>query len=105
MKYRVVFRERSDKAGEQADNPPSFLAAELEDDVVSDAVFIGRNEPDALHNSDQLEEDDSFMSITTEVWEYDIAEGKEEDFRNACLNSEMVIEVEPLESSDELGVS
>lgn len=105
MKYRVVFRERSDRSGERADNPPSFLDPELDDDTVLDAVFIGRNEPDALHSSDQLEEDDSFMSLTTEIWEYDIAEGKEEDFRNACLNSEMVIEVEPLESSDELGVS
>ena len=105
MKYRVVFRERSDRSGERADNPPSFLDPELDDDTVLDAVFVGRNEPDALHSSDQLEEDDSFMSLTTEIWEYDIAEGKEEDFRNACLNSEMVIEVEPLESSDELGVS
>ena len=105
MKYRVVFRERTDLSGERADNPPSFLDPELDDDTVLDAVFVGRNEPDALHSSDQLEEDDSFMSLTTEIWDYDIAEGKEEDFRNACLNSEMVIEVEPLESSDELGVS
>lgn len=105
MKYRVVFRERSDRAGEKADDPPSFLDTQLDDETVLDAVFVGRNRPDALHNSDRLEEDDAFLSIGTEVWEYDIAEGKDEDFKNACLNSGMVMEFEPLESSDELGVS
>ncbi len=34
-----------------------------------------------------------------------MAEGKDEDFKNALLNSGMVMEVEPLESSDELGVT
>ncbi|MBV9406163.1 MAG: hypothetical protein JO211_12535 [Acidobacteriaceae bacterium] len=105
MKYRVVFRERSDGAGERADDPPSFLDTQLDDETVLDAVFVGRNRPDALHSSDALEEDDSFLSIGTEVWEYDVAEGKDEDFKNALLNSGMVIEFEPLESSDELGVS
>jgi hypothetical protein len=105
MKYRVVFRERSDRAGEKADNPPSFLDPELDDETVLDAVFIGRNRPEALHNSDLIEEDDGFLSLGTEVWEYDIAEGKAEDFKNACLNSGVVIEFEPLESGDELGLT
>ena len=105
MKYRVVFRERSDIIGERADNPPSFLEPELDDETVIDAVFLGRNSPHALHNSDLLEEDDAFLNIGTEVWEYEIAEGKDEDFKNACLNSGMVIEFEPLEPSDQLGVS
>jgi len=105
MKYRVVFRERSDIIGERADNPPSFLEPELDDETVIDVVFLGRNSPDVLHNSDLLEEDDAFLNIGTEVWEYDIAEGKDEDFKNACLNSGMVIEFEPLEPSDQLGVS
>ena len=105
MKYRVVFRERSDRAGEKADDPPSFLDTQLDDETVLDVVFVGRNRPDALHSSDMIEEDDSFLSIGTEVWEYDVAEGKDEDFKNALLNSGMVIEFEPLESSDELGVS
>ncbi len=105
MKYKVVFRERSDSAGEKADDPPSFLDTQLDDETVLDAVFVGRNRPDALHNSDSIEEDDAFLSIATEVWEYDVAEGKDEDFKNACLNSGMVVEFEPLESADELGVS
>jgi hypothetical protein len=105
MKYRVVFRERSNQEGERADDPPSFLDPELDDETVLDAVFVGRNRPPALHSSDVLEEDDAFLSVTTEVWEYDVAEGKDEDFKNALRNSGMVIEFEPLESGDELGVS
>ena len=105
MKYRVVFRERSDMAGEKADDPPSFLDTQLDDETVLDAVFVGRNDPDSLHASEALDEDDSFLSIGTEVWEYDVAEGKDEDFKNALANSGMVMEFEPLESGDELGVS
>ena len=105
MKYRVVFRERSDRRGERADNPPSFLEPELDEATVVDAVFVGRTEPDALHSSDVMEEDDDFESLSAETWEYDVAEGKDEDFKAALRNSEMVMEFEPLESSDELGVS
>lgn len=105
MKYRVVFRERSDRKGDAADNPPSFLEPELDDETVLDAEYVGRTEPDALHSADALEEDDSFLSLGSEIWEYDIAEGKEQDFEAALRNSGMVMEFEPLESSDELGVT
>ncbi|MBV8864251.1 MAG: hypothetical protein JO210_02495 [Acidobacteriaceae bacterium] len=105
MKYRVIFRERSDRRGEKADEPSSFLDTQLDDETVLDAVFVGRTEPEALHSSDAIEEDDDFLSLGSEIWEYDVAEGKDEDFKNALLNSGMVMEVEPLESSDELGVT
>lgn len=105
MKYRVVFRERSNLEGERADNPPDFLDTQLDDETVLDAVFVGRNEPEALHSSDRIEEDDGFLGLTTEVWEYDVAEGKDEDFKAALQNSGMVIEFEPLESDTELGVT
>ncbi len=105
MKYKVVFRERSNRDGEKADDPASFVDAQLDDETVIAATFVGRITPDAQHSSDVLEEDDDFLSLAAEVWEYDVAEGKDEDFKNALLNSEMVMEFEPLESGDELGVS
>jgi hypothetical protein len=105
MKYRVIFRERSNQEGEKADEPSAFLDTQLDDETVLDAVFVGRNEPDALHSSDRIEEDDGFLGLTTEVWEYDVAEGKDEDFKAALQNSGMVIEFEPLEAGDELGIS
>lgn len=103
MKYRVVFRERSNSEGERADNPPSFLDAQLDDETVLDAVFVGRSRPIAQHSSDVLEEDDAFLSVVPEVWEYDIAEGKDQDFIDALRNSEMVMEFEPLETEGDLG--
>jgi hypothetical protein len=105
MKYRVVFRERSNRAGEKADDPATYLDTQLEDGVVLDASLIGRLEPDSLHSSERLEEDDAFLSLSPEIWEYDVAEGRDADFKNALLNSGMVMEFEPLESSDDLGVA
>ncbi len=105
MKYRVVFRERTNEEGEKADDPPSFLEPELTDDIVLDSRFVGRLQPDALHSSDRMEEDDAYMAVTAEIWEYDIADGREQDFIDALENSGMVMEFDPLESSDELGVS
>ena len=105
MKYRVVFRGRSDRAGDKADEPASFVDTQLDDETVLDAVFVGRTTPDALHSSDREEEDDDFLSLSSEIWEYDVADGKDEDFKAALLNSGMVMEFDPLESSDELGVS
>ena len=105
MKYKVVFRERSDESGERADDPASFLDTQLDDETVLDAVLVGRNSPDGLHASDALEEDDNFLSLGTEVWEYDVAEGKDQQFKDALQNSGMVMEFEPLESAGELGLS
>ena len=105
MRYRVIFRERSNERGQPAEDPTRFLEPELDDSTVLDATFVGRLEPDALHSSDRAEEDDAFLSLASEIWEYDVAEGREEDFRNALLNSGMVMEIEPLEESNELGIT
>jgi hypothetical protein len=104
MKYRVVFRERSNRQGEKADNPASYLDAELADGVVLDSVFVGRLEPESVHSSDVMEEDDAFLSLSGEIWEYDVAPGRDRDFKAALQNSGMVMEFEPLESSGELGI-
>jgi len=105
MKYKVVFRERSNESGEKADDPASFLDTQLDDKTVVDAVLVGRNNPDTLHSSDVVEEDDGFLSLGTEIWEYDVAEGRDQDFKDALRNSGMVMEFEPLESVGELGIS
>jgi hypothetical protein len=104
MKYRVVFRERSNRDGEKAEDPASFLEAQLDDETVLGATFVERTGPEAKHSSDVIEEDDDLLNLATEVWEYDVAEGKDEEFKNALSNSEMVMEFEPLETGDELGV-
>ncbi|HZQ52199.1 MAG TPA: hypothetical protein VFB14_08385 [Bryobacteraceae bacterium] len=106
MKYRVVFRERSNQSGDKADDPASFLDPQLDDSTVLDRAFVGRLRPDPLHSSDRLEEDDAFLGMATpEIWEYDVAEGRDQDFKDALRNSGMVIEFQPLESDDEVGLT
>ncbi len=105
MTYRIVFRERSNESGDKADNPPSFLDSELQDGVILDARFVGRIEPNSLHNSDKLEEDDAFLARSTaEIWEYDIADEQWKVFEDAIRNSGMVMEFERLDSPTEMRV-
>ena len=100
MKYRVAFRERTDAQGNRTENPTEFVELELADGVVIDQVFIERIEPDALHGQDTMEEDDDFESIATEVWEYDVADGRDQDFIDALKNSRMVMEFEKMDDLD-----
>lgn len=105
MKYRVVFRERSDWKGEKAEDPTGFVDAQIPPDTILDCRFVGRNGPEAQHSSDVIEEDDAFLSLGSEIWEYDVADGKDDQFKDALLNSGVVMEFEPLESPGELGVA
>jgi hypothetical protein len=104
MKYRVIFRSRSNQQGEAAEDPASFLDVQLDDQTVLDAVRVERTGPDSMHSSDVLEEDDAFL-MGSEVWEYDVADGKDGAFIDALKNSEVVMEYEALESSGDLGLS
>lgn len=101
MRYRVIFRERSDEEGEKADDPSSFLDNELDEETVLDARMVGRITPEAQHSSDRIEEDDGFLSIAPEIWEYDVADGKDQEFKDALLNSGVVMEYEVLGATDE----
>lgn len=96
MKYRVTYLERTDKAGNPSENPPEFVEPELSDGIVLDATFVERLEPENLHVQEVMDEDDSFMSVGTEVWEYDIAEGRDREFTDALKNSEMVVDYEAI---------
>ncbi len=95
MTYNVVFRKRFDGEGEESDRPENFVR--VLDGVVINAVKSGVIEPPAQHGQDVLDEDDSFLSIGTETWEYEIAEGREEEFIAALEESQMVIEYEEME--------
>lgn len=98
MRYRVTFMERTDIAGEPTERPPSYLALELPDGVVRRKAFIERTPPDALHNEDQLSEDDSFLSVGSETWDYEVNDHRQEEFLEAVKNSRMVIDNVPLDS-------
>ena len=100
MKYRVTFVERTDGVGNPTENPPEFVEPELTDGVVLDSRFVERFEPESMHVQEVMDEDDSFLSIGTEVWEYDVADGRERDFTDALKNSKMVIDYEEVEEDE-----
>jgi hypothetical protein len=102
MKYQVTFAERTNSMGEPSENPPEFVEPELVDGVVLDAVFVERFEPAGMHPQEVMDEDDDFLSIGTEIWEYDVADDRSQDFEDALKNSQMVIEYQVLDDAGQL---
>jgi len=92
--------ERTDGAGEPSEVPPDYVAIDLPDGVVMDQRFVERTEPLAMHNQESFEEDDSFLSVGSETWDYDVKDGREDDFLAAVENSQIAIECIPLGDSD-----
>src|SRR5205085_11524496 len=99
MKYQVTFRERTDAVGNPSENSPAFVEPELMDGVVLGATVVERIEPESLHLQDVMDEDDSFLSIGTEVWEYDTADGREQELIDALKHSQMEIEHEAIDDA------
>jgi hypothetical protein len=95
MTYRVTFRKRFNSEGEEADRPESFVQAE--DDVVLNAVKAEVVDPPALHSQDVLDEDDNYLSLGSETWDYEIADGRENEFIDALKNSRMVLDYQSID--------
>jgi hypothetical protein len=97
-KFRVAFMERTDSVGDRTEDPTEYLELEIPDGVILDRTFLEKAEPAAQHVQGVMDEDDSFESVGTEVWEYDIADGREQDFVNALRNTRMVLEIENIDN-------
>ena len=89
--------ERTNAAGVPSESPTGYVDIQVPDGVVVAKTFIERTEPSALHSEESLEEDDSFLSIGSETWDYEIADGRDDDFIAALQNSQMVMEYVPLD--------
>ncbi len=97
MRYRVTFLERTNAAGEPSEFPPGYLAIDVPNGVVLDRVLVEKTPPSALHSEEILGEDDSFLSVGSETWDYEVADGREDEFLAALRNSEMAMECVPLD--------
>jgi hypothetical protein len=95
MTYKVTFRKRFNSEGEESDRPETFV--QVLDGVVLNATRSEVIEPPALHSQEVLDEDDSFESLGTETWEYEVADGREREFIAELENSRMVIQYEQIE--------
>ena len=96
MTYRVTFMERTGAGGQPSEFPPDYVAIEVPDGVVIDKTFVERTMPSAMHNEETLEEDDSFLSVGSETWDYNVADGRQQEFIDAVENSQMAMECIPL---------
>ncbi len=94
MRYRVAFAKRFQSDGNaSALNPTAEVDIDLPDGVVADKVFVERFEPEAKHSQEVLDEDDAWLGLAApEIWEYDVVDGREQEFVDAMRNSETVLE-------------
>ena len=62
-------------------------------------------EPASVHVAGDIEagaasesaDDDGFLAFGTETWVYDVAEGREQEFKNAVVNTELALDIEEME--------
>ena len=97
-RYRVTFMERTNQGGVPSEKPPDYVEIDLAPGVVLDRTFLERTEPQAEHVEGRLEEDDDFLSIGSETWDYEVADGRTGEFLAALRNSQMAIECVSLDN-------
>jgi hypothetical protein len=96
----VTFRKRFTPEGEPADDPHSLVSPA--DGVVDDEEFIEIIEPAGIGVAEDLNEgsgsqesnDNGFLGFGTESWVYEVAEGRDEEFKAALVESRVVLDFE-----------
>lgn len=99
MKFKVTFRQRFDSEGQPSDEPEEVFAAP--DGVVLDSELVERIEPPSMHVEEAMEEDDNFLAFGAATWIYDVAEGREDEFRNSLMETQLVLDIEELTDTPE----
>ena len=92
MIYRVTFMERTNAAGEPTESPSEFADIDFADGVVLSKTFVERTQPSAMHGAESLDEDDSFLSVGSETWDYQVANGRKDEFLAGVQNSRMAMD-------------
>ena len=100
MRFKVTYRKRFNREGEGADNPNSLVDAA--DGVILDSEIVEIIEPAGLGVAEDLNagtgseesNDNGFLGFGTETWVYEVAKGREQEFKDAVLESEVVLAIE-----------
>ena len=103
MRYKVTYRKRFNDRAEPADSPAEVVS--VPDGVIVDSEVVEMIEPASVHvagdinagTGSQSADDDGFLAFGTETWVYDIAEGREREFKDAVINTELVLNIEEIE--------
>jgi hypothetical protein len=93
--------ERTGADGEPSEFPPDYVAIDVPDGVISETTFVERTKPQAMHSEESLEEDDSFLSVGSETWDYEVCDDRKDEFPAALKNSQLAIDCEELEPGPE----
>jgi hypothetical protein len=100
MRYRVTFRKRFNPEGEPSDDPKSLVS--VMDGVVEGEELLEIIEPAGLGVAEDLNEgtgseesnDNGFLGLGTETWVYEVADGREKEFTDALVESQVVLSFE-----------
>ena len=100
MRYRVTFAKRFESNGEASGiDPTKFL--DLAEGVVQDKVIVEALEPESMHGQEVMDEDDAFLGrAAAEVWEYEVTDGREDEFVAALVGSGTVMEYDRMDEMD-----
>jgi len=99
MRYQVVFKKRFNQQGDGSDSPQVLL--NLPDGVIEDAAMVEQIQPDSVHVEESMDEDDDFLPFGSEVWEFSVANDREEEFKNALDESGVAMEYDVVDEVDE----
>ena len=98
MRYRVTFAKRFESDGEPSSiDPTEFL--DLADGVVQEKVLVETLEPESVHGQEVMDEDDAFLGrAAAEIWDYEVAEGRQDEFVTALEVSGTLMEYDVLDT-------
>ncbi len=103
MRYRVTFAKRFNEDGQSSDiDPTQFL--DVADGVVQDKALVEGFAPDSVHSQEVMDEDDGFLgSAAAEVWEFEVADNRKDEFVTAIVNSGTVLEWDEMDGDSDVG--
>jgi len=101
MRYRVAFAKSGQSdGGEPAIQPSAEFDANFSDGVIAEKVFVEALESEAWHSQEVMDEDDAFLGMAAaEVWEYDVADARADEFEYALNRSDYVLEYDVVDAS------
>jgi len=103
MLYRVTLKDPVNTLGEMVVAPAGRVQVEFPDGVVMNRSFVEREPPTGLHLEPSMTEDDYFLDLGYEIWDYEVTDGREDEFLAALKNSGLAIECVPLDEGSHVG--
>ena len=99
MRYQVTFKKRFNQEGEGSDSPQVLL--NLPEGVIEEASVVEQIEPDSVHSEESMEQDDDFLPFGSEIWEFVVAQNRDDEFKAALEQSGVVLEYDVIDDDED----